>query len=474
MLGCCIVTCQDARDAADSSYTFSLNGEPIHPRCYSLDGDPAHVKPGDVIAISSRELAYAELFLTLGKQRVCWFVTKPEDHRRLFLMTRFGRLKVIGAIVEPVDRGVRQSRQAVAVNPLAEMSRSQIRDLWGIHLKCWPPGFEKYLALINTDRACVTVSGSAVYGDVETFTQRREGKPFPSLDPRLRYLVVEDIGFFTFADYSALGRLNELVFASFQMGAKEGIDMRLISQSRSLRCLVLQSSKLANTEAMSQLTELRVLDVSYCTGLDNIDFARTLNRLKVLSVPWAVVTSLSPLDNSVSIQEIDARRSNVKDLPQGDLPSLKMLNVLSSRVEKDVAEQFAQAHPQSVVHYSWKGSLQRAVEGANRLRVRPHLLTDPGKVLFETTDPNGIRQLVDHIEIDEAKSGGHIKEDSLRVLEFYKGDELLARIGCVYLKGLRWEDDGPWPGDGILTGKSKSFLGQWLQERGANVGAGEY
>jgi len=52
---------------------------------------------------------------------------------------------------------------------------------------------------------------------------------------------------------------------------------------------------------------------------------------------------------------------------------------------------------------------------------------------------------VDHIDIDEAKSGVHIKEDSLHILDFYRGDERLARIGCVFAKGFAGKATGPGP-----------------------------
>ena len=250
--------------------------------------------------------------------------------------------------------------------------------------------------------------------------------------------------------------------------------MRIISENNNLHYLSFPWSHIAHPEAMSGLTGLQFLDISHSTGVESLEFVKAMHQLKGLRFDWTEVSSLSPLDSSPSLREIRAAKTPVKDLPTGELPSLRVLNVLSSEVPKDVSERFAAAHPQCIVHYSWNDSLRRALEGANRLRVISHLSSDPRKDLFETTDPNEIRQLVAHLEVVETESHSHIAETSLRVLEFYRGDEPLARVGCVFLRWLRWEGDGPWPGDGRLTVKSKSFLGGWLQERGANVSSWEY
>lgn len=467
LAACCAVACRDAREARNADYTFSLNGEPVRVRGYSLEGDPARLKPGDVIEIVDSEFNYDDLLLTLGEERACRFVTKLDNPGQLFLETASGRLKTVAAIVSPIDRGSGSSRHTVARNPLEKMSRSEIRGLWGIYLRCWPPGFEKYLSLADMDRVCLTLRGAAAYGEIESGPGESDGKPLPPLSPKLRHIAVDDSRFRVSADYSALGRFGDLVFASFNTGVKEGIDIRLVSQNRNLRCLAVRDSGLVNAEAMSQLTELRALDLSHSTGFDNVDFVRPMRRLTSLSVSYTEVTSLSALDGSSSIQEIEAVKAPVKDVPAGELPSLRVLNMFGAKVTKEVAEPFMAAHPQCLVHFSWKDSLQRAVERADRLRLLPHLITHPGEVLFETTDPNAIRDLVDHIDIDEAKSGGHINEDSLHILDFYRGDERLARIGCVFVRGLRWESGGPWPGDAILTAESSSFLRKWLEERKA-------
>jgi len=471
LLGWCLLGSCLGKD--DPPYSFFLDGQAVRPRWYSINGDADAMRRGDVIVVPSPRAGCTEQFLTLGQERTCHLLTTPEEEGCLLLETDSGS-RVVGVTVRVLSKWDSGRSQSTLVNPLEKMSPDEIKGLWGIHLADWPKGIEKVLAYIDTDRVCLSLSGSAALGSVELMAGRDDtGKPFPSLPENLRHLMVLNPLHSGTADYSSIRSLRELTLLTIQFGPYEGFDTRIISRNANLRHLSLVWSNIAHPEAMSGLTGLQFLDISHATGVESLEFVRSMHQLKALRLEATDVSSLSPLDGSPSIREIRAARTSVKDLPAGELASLRVLNVLGSNVPKDVAERFAAAHPQCVVHYSWTDSLRRSLEGANRLRVRSRLAQDPRKDLFETRDPNEIRQLVAHLEVDEAHSGGHIMEDSLRILEFYKEDELLARIGCVFLRALRWDSDGPWPGDGRLTGRSKSFFAQWLRERGANVASWE-
>ena len=49
--------------------------------------------------------------------------------------------------------------------------------------------------------------------------------------------------------------------------------------------------------------------------------------------------------------------------------------------------------------------------------------------------------------------------------EFYRGDELVAAIGFHHGQSIRW-DNGLWPGDAALTGRSAEYLVEWLDRHG--------
>ncbi len=96
-------------------YTFSINGTPVQPVHYSLNGDDSPMSPGDVIYIGDKQFNYGGLFMTLGDERDCRFVTLPAEtgdaenrdagehaspkDGRVFLQLPDGRQKVIAVMV---------------------------------------------------------------------------------------------------------------------------------------------------------------------------------------------------------------------------------------------------------------------------------------------------------------------------------------------------------------------------------------
>src|SRR5690606_14908930 len=91
---------------------FWINGEPVTPQHYSLNGDPSVHAPGDVIYVGEKQFDYGGLFMTLGEERDCRFVatstrTNEAEGRgvpaprlpgdsRVFLELPDGRRKIVG------------------------------------------------------------------------------------------------------------------------------------------------------------------------------------------------------------------------------------------------------------------------------------------------------------------------------------------------------------------------------------------
>ena len=117
----------------------------------------------------------------------------------------------------------------------------------------------------------------------------------------------------------------------------------------------------------------------------------------------------------------------------------------------------------------WEDSLQRAVQGATRLRVRSggtcHRDPSREKALVEITDAAQIDRVVKGIDIDWLNSGRTCMCCGNPTFEFYAGDKLLAMIGYHHGRNLRW-GGGPWRGDGALTASSQRFLNSWLSQHG--------
>jgi hypothetical protein len=119
----------------------------------------------------------------------------------------------------------------------------------------------------------------------------------------------------------------------------------------------------------------------------------------------------------------------------------------------------------------WTDSLQKAVQGSTRLRIRSggtcHRRIEREKTLAEITDAGEINRFIHGIVINGRRSGGACMCCGDPTFEFYAGDRLLAMVGYHHGERLRWAG-GKWTGDGELTGPSRDFLLTWLSQHGVD------
>jgi len=483
------------------TFTFTINGQPVTPQHYSLDGDPSVMAPGDVICVGEGQFGCGALFLTLEEGRDCRFAAKPAwkidierdglsprrpchpvTDGRVFLELPDGRRKVVGAVVttwirwKDVDENERKQAgsvlppyEEVLVNPLETMSPEDIHDLWGIHLRQWPAGIEEKLAHVNTDRVCIVIDDYAGIGGKSA----RYGRPiFPPIPVKTRYLVVKNAMSPGLCDFTHLGQFRDLAFLIFRSGGPgKALDAGLISQNTSLRYLDVSGGHIENYRKLASLAELRYLNIGghrNMRSIRSIEFVRGMRQLRTLDMHMTRVSSLSALDGSNSIQRIHAGGTKARRLPQGDLPSLRALNLISTKVSKQTVARFLAAHPACKVEYGWKDSLRSAVTEATRFRVRSggtcHRTADEEKTLVEIAESEQIERFLALIDIDEDGSGGGCLCCGDPTFEFYAGDRLLAMVG-YHGDSLRWAG-GAWTGDGLLTKAGQAAVGSWLIQHG--------
>jgi hypothetical protein len=136
---------------------------------------------------------------------------------------------------------------------------------------------------------------------------------------------------------------------------------------------------------------------------------------------------------------------------------------------------------------TWTSTLHRALAGADRLDI--HLVVDmPVEKYFEE-DPNPaytgvgpdavfqraavfciadaekISDLLAHIRIADAESGGNCMCTGCPWLRFYRRGEEIASFTWHHGRALRWQD-GPWPGDGALTQEAVAAIPAWFLAEG--------
>lgn len=479
-----------------SGYTFSINGVSVQPVHYSLSDDDSQMSPGDVVHLGDKQFNYGGLFMTLGEERDCRFVTLPAETRdkegrdvedrtspkdgRVFLQLPDGRQKVVAVMVTqaavrravaPTESGADAKRSPtfdrVPVNPLDTMSPEEIHGLWGIHLNDWPEGIEERLAHVDSSRVCIHVSDSAGIGGQSSFFG---GPVFPPVPTNIRYLIVRGTNSPGLRDFSHFGRFHDLSFLIFRsMGREASLDIDLISRNTSLRYLDVSGGHIVNPTKLASLTNLRFLNIAGRRNIDSIEFVKEMRHLRTVILTGTPVQSLSPLDGSDSVHEIQASMTGVQDLPQGDLPSLRTVNLMSAKVNAETVAQFRKAHTACRVASGWADSLRNAVRQTTRIRIRSggtcHRQPDQEKTLAEITEQDEISRFLDGIAIDEAGSNFYCGCCGNPTLEFYEGDRLLAMVGYHHGQSLRWAG-GEWPTDALLTRSSQTFMVSWLAQHG--------
>jgi hypothetical protein len=115
---------------------------------------------------------------------------------------------------------------------------------------------------------------------------------------------------------------------------------------------------------------------------------------------------------------------------------------------------------------AWTGPLRTAIEGADRLEVRPTVDLDESRpVLFELSDERALGELVGLIEIDAKRSVGVCACGGQYEIRFLRGGRELAGLRLKHLRSLWWPD-GPWEGDACLTNAARKAFILWFETRG--------
>ncbi|MFZ2653561.1 MAG: hypothetical protein WAX69_01475 [Victivallales bacterium] len=473
--GCLISSGQNVPSAIDSKstssdYEFTLNGKPIKlspENWFSLNGNDAP-QPGDVIAVG-------QLYLTLGKEKVCNFVTAPNDEGCLLLKLEDGSTRVIGATIKEIyseDKYLQvlsaldNGKKKEMVNPLAKMSTDEIHGLWGLHIDRYPVGLEQKIKQINLARTCICITQDAIRGRDYKSPEEQERKiEYIQLPEDLQYLVVYQYTSACLDDWKSFSYLKKLRFFKKE-NMSNTIDTQVFSGMDDLRYLDLrgQLSELIGIKNFPGCKNLRVLALSWCGDLSGISNLHEMKELRRLQIENTAVRDLSGLADLKNLETIDANHSRVATLPDANLPSLKNLNVMSTRLTDQAVATFKSKNPQCSVHHRYIDYFQNGVSKVTSIRCGiPHNSwgSPVEKPVFELSSPSEIKEFIDSIKIDEKRSGGRWMSGYWPVFEFYEGTEMTSCGAINQGTYFRWSK---WPGDGFLTEESAEYLLKLLEK----------
>jgi hypothetical protein len=352
-------------------------------------------------------------------------------------------------------------------NPLSTMSDEEIGGLWGIVIDAWSKEMEQQLRAIDRNNVLITVTQD--WHEATT-------NPLPPLPTDIRYLrVVFNSSEGPITDMSLLRSLTDLRYFELDGYPKLTFDANLLSRCEKLEHLALTDHEIENMNALASLSELRHLHLPrYRDKLHDLAFVAAFSKLETLDVSMSAVSGLDSLAGLQRLKWVNADWTGVDRLPV-KLP-LRVLRVQSTRLSDEQVAKFASANPRCLIMHRWDDSLKNMISDATRLSIHASRYAIDGddkatRPLFETDDSNDIAAVVDGIRIDESKSGFHCMCEGTPFLKFYRGEELLAIVGFHHGRSLRWAQG--WPGDGMLTRQSGSFLVDWLANHGVRGPASE-
>jgi len=436
---------------------FEVDGEAFEPWVLSVNGDPAHPGPGDVVWVGG-------IHLTLGEATQYRFrTTDAEKDGRVYLLLPGGGERVVGARTRwTLD--YEHDNAFVVLNLLEPLTDAEVKGLWGLHLDGWNGAVAAKVAKIDPTRTCVTVTDSC------GGPGRDPVRPMPALPAGLRVLILDESSSEGMTDFSPLAKQDALALFSTTGFSRVPLDLGLLKGSAaSLRHLGLGRTELRGPEVLASFTALRELRLRGNRGISDVGFARGMLELRRLQVDGTGIEDLGPLGGLARLEEVTADGGGVAKLPVGPLPSLRTLRVMSSRVAATAAAAFAAAHPDCRVWSGWNEALRLELAPADRVVVRSgglcHRDVAEEAKLLEARGAAKVKEVLDLFEVEEKESGFHCMCCGNPTFEFYRGETLVASLGFHHGKSIRWL--GGWPGDGMLTKGSGDRLIEWLAEHGA-------
>jgi hypothetical protein len=436
-------------------YTFLLDGKPLDP--YWLQVDSASLSAGDVIYIEDTPLCLDEP----GTYR---FEVKDGLVRRIF---DDGRSVVVACAVngkydESLPEEKRYNGNPLIINPLSGMSDAALKSLRGVSIDVWSKDVAKQLEKLDLEHVCIRVQAWALHDCL------------PPLPKGVRTLLLDSGGGWGCKDMSGFRRLQKLRLLELRRTMPGKFDFDVL-KGMPLEYLSLPwTDEPSHLEVLGSFDQLKTLSANNCSFLGDGRWIARLTNLRTLYASHVsspapdkepVALDLAALAGLQKLREIHVQSTPVKSLPSTPMPALARVSLLLSNAPKEAIDALARANPQAVISRSMNAQLSAQLAKADRILVRTggvcHRRAEGEKVIVESRDAAVIAELAQHFTISEDSSGGHCMCCGNPTFEFYQGDKQVAMVAFHHGQSIRWAD-GTWPGDGILTEQSSTYLVEWL------------
>jgi len=423
------------------AYSFELDGLPLHPRIFSMEGDPSEPRPGDLVEVEGRLL----------------ILDGPGPHR-------WRRSPDPAA---PLLRLLEDGGEAMAFLELGEGLPAPGRPMEGvrgIRILTWTPDAAAIVGSLDPERYCLEI-------------QRIGPDNPPDLPSALRYLAINTERLLDgFPDWA--GTMRGLRYLGVRVGELSGdFDATKIDALRDLRVLRLERVGLDHAERLGQLIELRDLALLRCDepgkpfreSAIQVGFLTFLPRLRRLDVTDSAVRDLEAAGAHPALESLTASGGLIEKLPTRPLHALRTLTMPEGRaLASSAIDAFRAAHPRCRVITDWGQILRNATAGADRIRFRSggtcHRAPGKEKTFSDESGAQAVRAFLDAVQLTPMPSNGRCMCCGGPTVEIYAGASLLAELGMQHAYGFRWS--AAWPGDATLTLESNEAVCRWMAARG--------
>ena len=321
-----------AKAGAAKTYTFTLDGQRIHPTIYPVQGKRLGTPAaGDVTTVQD--------FPLVLRQPGHYSFRSDPDRKLLHARIDKGPERCVALHLRGSD-------------PIPEDLAKQPGALWGIilefrALRGTPP------TLIDPQRTFVACVGSISPAGFD-------------LANRLHYFSFRSLAAPQLRPPPILPDLPQARFLDLELRAGDSISVLPISKASPLVNLNIKGGSLVGAEALAANRNLRFLKLRSLRGVDSLEFTRQLPNLRVLKVDETEVADLAPLASCKELRLLSLNATQVTTLPPLEaLPALHDLRLHSTPLARKKAAIRPLRSKMNILIKNWDPSI-RAFEEADQ------------------------------------------------------------------------------------------------------------